>query len=368
MNLVVLGLSITSAWGNGHATTWRSLLRATAEAGHDVTFLERDVPWYADHRDLARPGFCTTHLYGDLDELERHHGQLVRDADAVILGSFVPDGIAVGRWLLETARGVRAFYDIDTPVTLAALTTGTCTYLEAALIPAFDLYLSFSGGRSLERLRHEFGAREAAALYCAVDEELYRPLAVSQRYDLGYLGTYAADRQDTLERLLVDPARRLAGRRFAVAGAQYPDDLDWPANVERLSHVPPGAHAGFYAAQRFTLNVTRRDMVLAGHSPSVRLFEAAMCGVPIISDWWDGLDELFRPGTEILIARGEDDVIRTLEQMPEAERARLAAAARRRVQAEHTGRVRARELEALLVQAHAAIIATRNPRSTAGVR
>ena len=354
MNLVALGLSITSAWGNGHATTWRALLAAMADAGHTVTFLERDVPWYAAHRDLLQPAFCTTHLYADLDELQAQHGRLVRDADVVILGSFVPDGIEVARWLLAIANGVRAFYDIDTPVTLSALAEGRCAYLDAALIPDFDLYLSFSGGRSLARLRQEFGAREAAALYCAVDERLYRPVDVPQRYDLGYLGTYAEDRQEALDRLLLSPARQLPQRRFAIAGAQYPDDPACPVNVVRMSHVPPDAHVGFYGAQRFTLNVTRHDMIRAGHSPSVRLFEAAMCGVPIISDWWEGLDELFRPGKEILIAEGEDEVVRTLEGMPEAERTSLAQAARRRVRAEHTGAVRARELEALLANARAA--------------
>jgi spore maturation protein CgeB len=351
MKLVVLGLSITSSWGNGHATTYRGLLRELTRRGHEVVFLERDVPWYAAHRDLPNPVFCATRLYDSVDELRRLHGGLVADADAVIVGSYVPEGVAVADWVCRTARGLKAFYDIDTPVTLAKLGRGEHDYLAPFLIPRFDLYLSFTGGPTLHRLESEFGAPMARPLYCSVDERLYRPLAALRRWQLGYLGTYSDDRQPKLERLLLEPAGRLPQSRFAVAGPQYPQTISWPANVDRQEHLPPAAHPAFYAAQRYTLNITRADMVAAGWSPSVRLFEAASCGVPIISDDWPGLGELFRPGVEILLAQNADAVVRIIKDTPEPRRLAIAHAARERVLALHSSAARAAELESHLGEA-----------------
>ncbi len=346
LRIVVLGLSITSSWGNGHATNFRGLLRALTERGHDVLFLERDVPWYAEHRDLPEPPFGRTRLYGSLDELRDDSAADVRDADVVVVGSYVPDGIEVGRWATATATGVTAFYDIDTPVTLAALQRGACDYLVPDLIPRFDLYLSFTGGPVLRRLEEVLGAPRARAFHCLVDPDGYAPVDTPARWDLGYLGTYSPDRQPVLDRLLLQPARQLPSARFTVAGPQYPESVAWPANVERIQHLPPAAHREFYGAQRFTLNVTRADMVAAGWSPSVRLFEAAACGVPIVSDWWEGLDHFFRPGTEILVAADAGDVLRILDEVDDERRASIAAAARERVLAQHTAEHRAAELEA----------------------
>jgi spore maturation protein CgeB len=344
LKIVMLGLSITSSWGNGHATTYRALVKGLAARGHDVLFFERDVPWYAAHRDEARPPGCHVELYADLPELYARLARPVREADVVIVGSYVPDGTEVLRWVLDTARGLRVFYDIDTPVTLARLETGEPTYLTRASIPELDAYLSFSGGEALRRLEREYGARVALPLYCSVDPELYAPAAVAPERDLGYLGTYCADRHATLERLLLEPARRHARGRFIVAGACYPEQ-SWPANVERVEHVPPGEHARFYSSQRFTLNVTRAHMIEIGHSPSVRLFEAAACNVPIIGDHWTGIEEFFEPGREILLAETPAEVLDYLKHMQEPERQAIARRARRRVLDKHTALERAQELE-----------------------
>jgi spore maturation protein CgeB len=344
LDVVVLGLSLSSSWGNGHATTYRSLLRAFAERGHRVLFLEREMPWYRTHRDLAHAGFCDLRLYPDVDALEAYR-EPVHVADAVIVGSYVPDGVEVARWVQATARGAKVFYDIDTPVTLAKLARNDHEYLSPAVIPGFDLYLSFTGGPTLDRLVRHYGARSARALYCSVDADRYRPGTAEPSYDFGYLGTYSEDRQPTLERLLIEPARRLPDRRFIVAGPLYPDTIAWPHNVERVDHVAPVDHPAFYGSCRFTLNVTRADMIKAGYSPSVRLFEAAACATPIISDDWDGLESLLARGEEILIATRADDVVRLLTTFPEAERRRVGSAARAKVLAAHTARHRAQELE-----------------------
>ncbi|MGN6258013.1 MAG: CgeB family protein [Solirubrobacterales bacterium] len=344
MKVVFLGLSITSSWGNGHATNYRALVRELTARGHEVLFLERDMPWYAAQRDLPEPPWGRTELYGSLEELERHADD-VAAADLVVIGSYVPEGVAVAERVLEWGSGVVAFYDIDTPVTLGKLRRGDEEYLSPELVGRFDLYLSFTGGPTLEVLEEEFGARRALAFYCLVDPEAYRPLQATPRWDLGYLGTYSDDRQPVLEQLLIEPARRLPEAGFAVAGPQYPEGIEWPVNVERIEHVAPGDHPGFYASQRFTLNVTRAAMRTAGWSPSVRLFEAAACGVPVISDRWDGLEAIFAPGKEILIADSADDVLRYFVEIDEEARRAIAERARARVLAEHTAARRCEQLE-----------------------
>jgi spore maturation protein CgeB len=351
LSIVILGLSITSSWGNGHATTYRALVRALAERGHDVLFLEADRPWYAANRDLPDPPFGRTVLYESLDDLADRFGNDVRHADLVIVGSYVPDGVEVGRWAVATAQGVTAFYDIDTPVTLAKLERGDTEYLSADLIPRYGMYLSFTGGPTLERLERQYGSPMARALYCSVDPERYRPEPAEARWDLGYLGTYSDDRQPTVNRLLVEPAEAWNEGRFVVAGPQYPGSIVWPSNVNRIDHLPPADHSTFYNAQRFTLNVTRADMIAAGWSPSVRLFEAAACGTPIISDWWPGLDSLFEPGAEIVIAPDTATVLETLRTMPDKHRQAMGKRARERVLGSHTAAHRAMELEHHVAQA-----------------
>jgi spore maturation protein CgeB len=351
MKLVVLGLSLSSSWGNGHATTFRALLKEFAARGHDVLFLERDVPWYASNRDIADPDYCRLEFYSDLEDLKRWQAEIA-SADAVMVGSYVPEGVAVGRYVQDVAQqGVTSFYDIDTPVTLAKLRRGDFEYLSPEVIPGYDVYLSFTGGPTLNLIEREYGSPAARALYCSVDADRYAPMDVRKKWDLSYLGTYSDDRQPTLERLLLEPARRMPDRKFVVAGPQYPDGIDWPANVERIEHCPPADHPAFYAASLFTLNVTRDDMIAAGWSPSVRLFEAAACGVPIVSDKWEGIGSLFAPGSEIVLADTSEEVVDLLTRTDAASAAAMGHAARAKLLAAHTAKHRAAELEAHLLEA-----------------
>ena len=352
MKIVFVGLTITSSWGNGHATTYRALVRALAARGHDVSFFERDVPWYAGNRDLPNPSYCDLALYHETSELESDHGAALSGADVVVVGSYVPEGSAVGDIVLRRARGCVAFYDIDTPVTLAKLRADDAEYLHSRQVPEFDLYLSFTGGPTLDTLEREFGAKLARPLYCSVDAEAYSPDDDARpRHDLTYLGTYSADRQPALEMLQLAAARACPEGRFAVAGPQYPECVTWPDNVERIEHLAPRDHPGFYAASRFTLNVTRRDMIAAGYAPSVRLFEAAACGTPIISDRWPGLATIFEPEREILLADGTPEVLAYIREMPDAERKAVARRARDRVLMAHTSAHRAGEFERHVAEA-----------------
>jgi spore maturation protein CgeB len=347
-DIVILGLSLSSSWGNGHATTFRSLIRGLNSHGKRVLFLERDVPWYASNRDLPNPDFCALEYYSSVDDLLARFSDTLASAGSVIVGSYVPEGVAVIDALHALNLQQLSYYDIDTPVTLAKLMRNDEEYLAKRQIPLFNTYFSFSGGPVLDRLEKEFSARSAMPLYCSVDAAQYFPTDDGKTWDLGYLGTYSPDRQPTLEKLLLEPARRLPDLRFVVAGPQFPQDIEWPANVERIEHLPPAEHRAFYNRQRFTLNVTRADMIAAGWSPSVRLFEAAACGTPVISDVWEGIGDLLPIGEAILLAQASEDIVDVLTQTSETQRQSLAAAARRHVLAEHTSAARSGELIAML--------------------
>jgi spore maturation protein CgeB len=350
LDVVILGLSITSSWGNGHATIYRALVRELVRRGHRVLFLERDTPWYRAARDLPRPPFGRTVVYRTLSGLKQRFTAAIRRADLVIVGSYVPQGIEIGEWVVRSAHGVTAFYDIDTPVTLRMIERDAAPYLSRKLIPRYQLYLSFTGGPVLSMLERKYQSPMARPLYCCVDAALYYPRQQKQLWHLGYMGTYSKDRQATLDRLMLEPARRFHGARMVVAGPQYPAAIKWPANVERIEHLAPKLHRGFYNRQAFTLNVTRRCMVRAGYSPSVRLFEAAACGRPIITDRWRGIEEFFTPGEEILIADSPDATLEFLLDMPAAERERIGRRARERVLRQHTAAQRTAELESYTLE------------------
>jgi spore maturation protein CgeB len=345
LNIVIFGLSISSSWGNGHATVYRALMRALCDRGHNVLFLERDVPWYAAHRDLPHAPSGRLRLYQSVEELKSKYAWEVANADLCMVGSYVPEGCVVADWVTQTAKGITAFYDIDTPITLAKLASGDTEYISADLIPRFDLYLSFSGGPSLRLIERKYGSPRARPFYCSVDLSLYYPEAMTYQWDMGYMGTYSADRQASLEKLLFAPARHGKPARAIVAGPLYPPDLNWPANVEHVEHIAPGKHRDFYNSQRYTLNLTRADMIAAGYSPSVRLFEAAACATPIISDYWNGLETFFTPGKEILVASTSTDVVSYLAEISEIQRVEIGLRARAKILAKHTSEHRVRELE-----------------------
>jgi spore maturation protein CgeB len=350
VKLIIFGLSVSSSWGNGHATLWRGLIGALAARGHAVVFFERDVPYYAAHRDLDRLPGAELLLYADWADALAAAKTHLADADVGMVTSHCPDAIAAAEALLDADLPLRVFYDLDTPVTLDRLRGGRpVPYISERGLADFDLALSYTGGRALTELRERLGARRTAPLYGSVDPRVHRPAAPREQYraDLSYLGTYARDRQRALTDLFVEPARRLPDRWFLIGGAQYPDDFPWAENIAFVRHLPPAEHPSFFASCRFTLNVTRAPMAELGYCPSGRLFEAAACGAPLVSDAWEGLDEFFTPGEEILVAGGPDDIVRAMA-MSDAERTRMARAARERVLAEHTAAHRADELVGLL--------------------
>lgn len=351
MKFVVFGLTISSSWGNGHATLWRGLMRALTSLRHGVTFFERDVPYYSSNRDLWEmwPG-AELVLYDDWRNVAAKAIREIQSADAAIVTSYCPDGRQAAELILEHAPALRLFYDLDTPITLAKLESGEqVPYLPEQGLGDFDLALSYTGGGALDALREQLGARQAAPLYGHVDHYWHKPAPHEPWYsaDLSYLGTYAADRQDAVERLLIEPARQRPTFQLLVGGSAWPEDIEWPDNVRKLEHIPPAHHPSFFSSSRVSLNLTRADMARFGWCPSGRLFEAAACGAAMVSDDWEGLDQFFQPGEELLLAHEPRDVVAAVE-LPNAELKAIGQRARERVLAEHTSLHRARELVELI--------------------
>jgi len=356
MRIVVFGLTISSSWGNGHATLWRGLCRALARRGHSVVFYEHDVPYYAANRDMLELPGGELVLYGDWSAIRAKAERDVADADVAMVTSYCPHGLDATDLVLAAPRALRLFYDLDTPVTLSRLSRGeTTTYIGPRGLGEFDLVLSYTGGAALDELQTRLGARRVVPLYGHVDPDVHRPVPPLDRFvsDLSYLGTYAADRQATLEAFFVEPARRRPSQRFLIGGAQYPQDFPWADNIFFVRHLPPPDHPAFFSSSRLTLNVTREAMAAMGWCPSGRLFEAAACGAPILTDWWEGLDAFFEPDQEVLVARTTEDAVAALD-LTDAELRRIAQAGRERALAEHTSDRRAEDFERALLSIPAA--------------
>lgn len=345
MRITIFGLTLSSSWGNGHATPYRAILRALYRRGHRITFFEKDVPYYAEHRDLSSPDFCDLQLYESWDEVRDRAVREAGESDIVMTASYCPEGARISEELLELPSPLKVYYDLDSPVTLNKLRTGgSVDYVTAEQLGAFDLVLSWTGGRALAELRSNWGARNAEPLFGCVDPDEYRRTRSNPKYEcaLSYMGTYAADRQEKLDSLFLEPARRRQDLRFFLAGSMYPWGWDWGSNVTKTEHVPPSEHSALYSSSRITLNITRADMAASGYCPSGRFFEAAACATPIISDWFDGLDHFFTPGEELFVAGSTEDVLHAIKNS-DGSLKEMAARARERTLDEHTGDRRAEQ-------------------------
>jgi spore maturation protein CgeB len=350
MRLAFFGLTISSSWGNGHATLLRGLFKALTARRHRIAFFERDVPYYAAHRDVVEMPGVDLYLYNDWSEIAATARDVIAASDVAVVTSYCPDGIAATELVVSSNINLSVFYDLDTPITLEALQHGQqLAYIGPRKLADFDLVLSYTGGAALMALQDQLGARRVVPLFGSVDPDVHHPAPARHEYeaDLSYLGTYAPDRQRVLDDLFIQVARRLPQQRFVVGGSKYPIDFPWQQNIWYVQHVPPSAHAAFFSSSRMTLNVTRGAMARMGYCPSGRLFEAAACGAAIVSDEWDGLNAFFQPGVEILVARDTSDVIEAM-QLPQADIARIAQAGRQRVLDSHTAAHRAAELETIL--------------------
>lgn len=360
MKITIFGLTLSSSWGNGHATPYRAILRALHRCGHRVTFYEKDVPYYARRRDFTTCDYCDLVLYSNWDEIRAQALREARSCDVVISASYCPDGGRIIDDILPLPGPLRVFYDLDTPITLHNLEQGDLDYLCRDQIPGFDLYLSFTGGGILRELEQRWCARLARPLYGCVDPDAHArvPPRDDLRCRLSYMGTYAADRQQKLEALFLEPVRRRPEARFVLAGSLYPRESSWPRNLHFLEHVAPADHPALYSSSRLTLNITRDGMARYGYCPSGRFFEAASCGTPVITDGWEGLETFFVPGEELFVAHTAEDVLDALDTS-EDELCRMAWRARERTLSEHTGNDRATQMLAYFEEARRAVPAFR---------
>jgi spore maturation protein CgeB len=354
LKITLFGLSLSSSWGNGHATPYRAIVRALHRLGHRVTFYEREVPYYAQHRDFTQWAYCDLKLYSSWDAIRREALAEAASSDVVMTASYVPEGARVADELLSLNGPLRVYYDLDTPVTLQQLKLGDLDYLRARQLGEFDLVLSWTGGSALSTLVRDYGVKHVRPLYGCVDPDVYRRVAPRPglRCELSYMGTYAADRQSKLEEMFLEPVRQRPAWTFLLAGPMYPGEWQWPRNVRRVEHVAPADHAAMYSSSRLTLNLTRETMAASGYCPSGRFFEAAACGTPIVTDWFLGLDSFFEPGTELLVAQDAQEVLRGLDRS-DGELLGMARRARERTLEEHTGYQRALTLLAAFESARA---------------
>jgi spore maturation protein CgeB len=362
VKITVFGLTISSSWGNGHATPYRAILRALHRMGHQVLFFEKDVPYYKVRRDFNSCDYCHLTLYEDWQQVRRHALQEAADSDVVITASYLPEGAQINDELLDLARPLRVFYDLDTPVTLANMEKEGVPYLRREQIPEFDLVLSFTGGKTLEELERIYGAQMARSLYGCVDPDDYPRVEASPEFtcDLSYMGTYASDRQRKVDELFLEVARRHPERQFLLAGSLYPWEWRWPANVRRIEHVAPHDHSRLYSSSRLTLNITRGEMARWGWCPSGRFFEAAACATPLITDWWEGLDRFFDLEHDVQVVSRADDVEQILTR-DNGDLQKMALHARERTLHEHTGEVRARQLLGYIEEAFSSAPGQREP-------
>jgi spore maturation protein CgeB len=352
VQITVFGLTISSSWGNGHATPYRAIVKALHAMGHEVHFFEKDVPYYRIRRDFDQCGYCRLVLYDDWGSIRSEALECARASDTVITASYLPEGRRINDEVLALSGPLRVYYDLDTPVSLGNMERVGVEYVRPEQLAEFDLVLSFTGGMGLEELERHYHVRMARPLYGCVDPDDYHRVPAAEEFacDLSYMGTYAPDRQQKLDDLFLEPSRRHPVKQFLLAGSLYPWEWQWPANVRRIEHVTPYDHSRFYSSSRITLNITRGEMARWGWCPSGRFFEAAACGTPVISDWWEGLENFFDPRAEIRVVRSPEDVEDAL-RMSDSQIIEMADRARQRTLEEHTGQVRARQLLAYFEEA-----------------
>ena len=266
--------------------------------------------------------------------------------------SYCPDGAAACEVVLDANRDCSVFYDLDTPVTLSQLAKGHVPpYLPVEGLSGLRPCLKLHGRRSYRSTERQAGSPKRCELIRmgGSGELLSCPACPEFSSDLSYLGTYAKDRQRSLEELLIRPARQLPDCRFVIAGAMYPQPERWPSTIRHYAHIAPPQHSSFYSSSPLTLSVTRGTMAAMGYCPSGRLFEASACGTAVLSDWWKGLDSFFTPGEEILIARSTSEAIAALTTDSQL-LAQVGARAKQRTLDCHTATHRARRLMELIEQ------------------
>ncbi len=358
LRISFFGSSLVSAYWNGAATYYRGIVRALHERGHAVTFFEPDAFDRQRHRDIADPDWADVVVYpADREEDVLAAVARGRDADVIVKAS----GVGVHDELLEAAvldsRGsaLAVFWDVDAPATLARLEADALDPL-CALVPEYDLVLTYGGGDAVVERYRALGARDCVPVYNALDPTTHHPVEPDPRFacDLTFLGNRLPDREARVDEFFLRAAALAPERTFLLGGAGW-DDKPLPPNVGCLGHVSTNDHNALNCTPLAVLNVSRESMAANGFSPATRVFEAAGAGACVVTDAWDGIELFLEPEREVLVAHDGTDVARLVEEL-EPERAQaVGAAARDRLLAEHTYAHRAAQVEAAL-SARAALV------------
>ena len=352
LNIAFFGSSLVSAYWNGAATYYRGIIRALNARGHHITFYEPDAYERQQHRDMDDPDWAKVVVYAGTGEDGVNAAlEQARYADVIVKAS----GVGVFDELLEARvldvkrpDALAIFWDVDAPATLERVHADAADPFRA-LIPRYDLILTYGGGDPVVRAYRELGARECVPVYNALDPTTHFPVAPDPRFaaDLGFLGNRLPDREARMEQFFLDAAQRLPNKRFLLGGSGW-----WgkpmPPNVHDIGHVYTPDHNAFNCTPRAVLNISRDSMARYGFSPATRVFEATGAGACLITDYWQGIEQFFEPGTEILAARDGDDVARHVEELTPERAHQIGQAALKRVLAQHTYAQRVGALETLL--------------------
>jgi len=352
LKIAFFASSLVSAYWNGAATYYRGIVRALHERGHRVTFYEPDAYDRQKHRDIEDPPWAKVVVYSAASEADVLAAvEQARGSDLVVKAS----GVGVHDELLERAvlelQGpdcLVAYWDVDAPATLDRMHQHVNDPLRA-LVPRYDMVLTYGGGEPVRSAYLAFGARECVPIYNALDPATHYPVAPAARFegDLGFLGNRLPDREARVEEFFLRAAASLPERRFLLGGSGW-QDKPLPANVNYLGHVYTADHNAFNCTPLAVLNISRESMARYGFSPATRVFEAAGAAACLITDAWEGLDFFFEPGVEMLVAHNGEEVAEHVRRLDEAVARRVGQAAYRRVLAQHTYAHRAAQLDALL--------------------
>ncbi|MCA1721962.1 MAG: glycosyltransferase [Actinobacteria bacterium] len=349
MNISFFGSSLVSSWWNGSCTYYRGVIRGLHELGHEVTFYEPVAYERQEHRDIPDPDWARVVIYEAQDEAQvRATVERAKGSDVVVKTS----GVGVFDDVLEDAvlqlGSYTVFWDVDAPATLSRM-EGDSSDSFRALLPSYDLVLTYGGGEPVVRRYTELGARECIVVYNAVDPTTHHPVARDPRFtaDLALLANRLPDREDRIEEFFLRAASLSPDRTFLLGGNGW-EDKPMPANVRRLGHVGTADHNAFNCTPLTVLNVTRDSMVANGWSPATRVFEVAGAGACQITDAWEGIEDFLTPNREVLVARDGKEVAEHLAALEPLRAKELGQAAQKRVLAEHTYAHRAVQTDLIL--------------------
>ena len=352
VKIAFFGSSLVSSYWNGAATYYRGMLKALAGRGHQITFYEPDAFERQQHRDMADPDWARVIVYEPTEAAAARMLEEAAQADLIVKAS----GVGVlDEWLerevlaLQKSNTLVVYWDVDAPATLERVEQNADDPFRA-LIPRYDLILTYGGGDPVVNAYQALGARACHPIYNALDPTTHYP--VPPRQDLGstlsFLGNRLPDREERVREFFFTAVEQLPDRQFILGGSGWQENVPRYPNLNYIGHVYTQDHNAFNCSAMAVLNINRDSMARFGFSPPTRVFEAAGCGACLIMDAWAGIELFLDPGREVLLAHSGQEVVEHLRSLDQKRAHRIGNAARQRILREHTYRHRAEEFERLI--------------------